>query len=187
MKKSLGAKALVFPTPVWVICVYDSEGRPNAMTAAWGGICCSNPPAVGISLRKATYTYDHLSARKAFTVNVPGEAFAAKADYFGIVSGRNHDKFKETGLTPVKADLVDAPYISEFPLILECRLIQTVEIGLHTQFIGQVMDVKAEEGTLDENGLPDMQKVGPMIYAPEVRAYFKVGEPLGRAFNIGKK
>ena len=74
-KKSLGAKTLL-PTPVWIIGSYDSVGKPNMMTAAWVGICCSRPPCVTISLRKATYTYGNIMKRKAYTVNLPSEEFA---------------------------------------------------------------------------------------------------------------
>ena len=71
MKKSLGPKTLAFPTPVWVVGTYDAEGKPNIMTAAWAGIVCSQPPCVGVSLRKATYTYGSLMLKKAFTVSIP--------------------------------------------------------------------------------------------------------------------
>ena len=93
MKKSLGAKTLVFPTPVWVVGTYDGEGRPNAMTAAWGGICCSQPPCLAVSLRKATYTYGNILARKAFTINVPSEAYARQAFYLGMFPAKTVDKF----------------------------------------------------------------------------------------------
>src|SRR4030043_1063863 len=125
MKKSLGPKTLLFPTPVWVVGTYNKDGKPNVMTIAWGGICCSKPPCVAISLRKATYSYGNIMERKAFTVNIPSEAHAGQADYFGLVSGKNEDKFAATGLTPIKSDAVDAPYVDEFPLILECRVIHT--------------------------------------------------------------
>ena len=88
MKKSFGAKTLVFPTPTWIVGTYDKDGRPNVMAAAWGGICCSDPPCIAVSLRKATYTYRALMSRKAFTVNVPSESQVKEADYFGLVSGR---------------------------------------------------------------------------------------------------
>src|SRR4030066_2352802 len=123
MKKSMGAKTLVFPTPVWVVGTYDQAGKPNMMTVAWGGICCSMPPCIAVSLRKATYTYGSLMERKAFTVNVPSEDYVKEADYIGLASGRDVDKFAATGLTAVKSDLVDAPYVKEFPLILECKVI----------------------------------------------------------------
>ncbi len=187
MKKSLGAKTLVFPTPVWVIGTYDKGGKPNAMTVAWGSICCSTPPCVGISLRKATYTYGSLMERKAFTVSVPSETYAKEADYFGIYSGREEDKFAATGLTPVKSDRVDAPYIKEFPLILECKLIHSHEIGLHTHFVGEIIDVKADEEVLGENGIPDIEKVKPVIYSPENRVYHSIGRFIGKAYTIGRK
>ena len=187
MKKSLGAKTLVYPTPVWVVGTYDKEGKPNMMAAAWGGICCSKPPCVGVSLRQATYTYGNIMERKAFTVNVPSEAHAREADYIGIVSGRKADKFAATGLTPVRSGLVDAPYVGEFPLVLECRLLRAVEIGLHTQFIGEIVDVKADESVLGEHGLPDIEKVKPILFAPEVNTYHGVGGNLGRAYSIGRK
>lgn len=186
MKKSFGPKTLVFPTPVWIVGTYDKEGKPNVMAAAWGGICCSKPPCVAVSLREATYTYGSIVERKAFTVSVPSEAHSREADYIGIASGRNVDKFAATGLTPVRSELVDAPYVGEFPLVLECRLLQAVEIGLHTQFIGEIADVKADESVLGEKGLPDIQKVKPIIYAPETMTYHGIGKNLGRAYTIGK-
>jgi flavin reductase (DIM6/NTAB) family NADH-FMN oxidoreductase RutF len=187
MKKSLGAKTIVYPTPVFIIGTYDKAGKPNAMNVAWGGLCCSSPPSIAISLRKATYTYGNIAEKKAFTVNIPSRAHIKEADYFGIVSGSKEDKFSATGLTPVKGDLVDAPYIKEFPLILECKLIHTVEIGLHTQFIGQIVDVKVEDSVFGNDGVIDIGKLQPMLYAPEIRAYYGIGECLGKAFSIGKQ
>jgi flavin reductase (DIM6/NTAB) family NADH-FMN oxidoreductase RutF len=187
MKKSIGARAFVLPTPVWVVGTYDKEGKPNAMTAAWGGICCSKPPCVGISLRKATYSYGNITKREAFTVNVPSENYAKAADYFGIVSGRNEDKFAVTGLTPVKSDLVDAPYVKEFPLVLECKVIRTNVIGLHTHFVGEIMDVKADETVLGDEGLPDIVAVKPLVYCPEIRTYYGIGKYMGQAYKLGMK
>ncbi|MGQ3684349.1 MAG: flavin reductase family protein [Candidatus Loosdrechtia sp.] len=187
MKKSLGAKAILYPTPVLIIGSYDKDGKPNAMNVAWGGLCCSNPPSVAISLRKATYSYGNITEKKAFTVNIPSQNYVKQADYFGIASGGKEDKFSVTGLTAVKSDFVDAPYISEFPLVLECKLTHTIEIGLHTQFIGEIVDIKAEDSVLDENMSIDAEKIHPVLYAPETRAYYGMGEYLGKAFSIGKQ
>jgi len=187
MKKSLGAKTLVFPTPVWVVGTYDAGGRPNAMSAAWGGICCSQPPCLAVSLRKATYTYGNIVARKAFTINVPSEAHARQADYFGMVSGKNADKFAAAGLTPVRSPIVDAPYIEEFPLVVECRLLHAMEIGLHTQFVGEILDVKAEDSVFDGKGYVDIEKVRPILFEPEINTYHGVGKLLGRAYSMGKE
>jgi len=114
-----------------------------------------------VSLRKVTYTHGNVTERKAFTLNIPSETHIREADYFGMVSGRDVDKFSVTGLTPVKAEFVDAPYIKEFPLILECALIHTIEIGLHTQFIGEVKDVKVDESVLTDKKVPDIEKIRP--------------------------
>lgn len=186
MKKNLGAQTLIYPTPVLVVCTYNEEGRANAMTAAWGGICCSSPPCVAISLRKATYTYGNLMAKKAFTINIPSEKYVKEADYVGMVSGKNEDKFAKTGLTPVKGDFVDAPYIQEFPINLECKIIQVFEIGLHTQFIGEVMDAKIDDSLQEKGDLPLIEQIKPMLYAPNDRSYYGIGKQIGQGFSIGK-
>ncbi len=187
MKKSLGAKTLAQPAPVWVVGSYDSQGKPNMMTIAWGGICCSQPPCVAVSLRKATYTYGCITERRAFTVNIPSASQVKEADYVGTVSGKTVDKFAMTKLTPVKSDLVDAPFIQEFPVVIECRLLHTVEIGLHTQFIGEIADIKAEESVLGGEGKSDILKVKPIVFDPGQGAYYGIGERIGKAFSIGKK
>jgi len=186
MKESLGARTLLFPTPVLMVGTYDRDGKPNLMNAAWGGICCSQPPCVAVSLRKATYSHAAIVERKAFTVGIACETRMAEADYVGITSGRDVDKFATSGLTPLRSDLVDAPYAAEFPVVLECRLLQTIEIGLHTQFIGEIVDVKAESDVLGEDGQPDIMKIKPLIYDTAHKGYHGVGPLLGRAFSVGK-
>ena len=187
MKKSLGAKTLAQPAPVWVVGSYDAQGKPNIMTIAWGGICCSQPPCVTVSLRKATHTYGCIKERKAYTVNIPSSAMVKEVDYVGTTSGRTIDKFAMTKLTPVRSELVDAPYIKEFPVVIECRVLHTLEIGLHTQFIGEIKDIKAEESVLGEQGMADILKVKPLIFDPGQGAYYGIGERIGKAFSIGKR
>ncbi len=187
MKKSFGAKTLIVPAPAWCVGTYDRDGKPNVMTIAWGGICCSKPPCVTISLRKATYSFDAIMERKAFTLSVPSEAHVRETDYFGMASGRNVDKFKETGLTPVRSEVVDAPYVGEFPMVLECGVIHHYEIGLHTHFVGEIKDVKVEEALLNGEGKPDIEKIRPIVFSPEVRKYHGVGSFLGNAFEKGKE
>ena len=184
---SLGANTFAPTAPVWVVGTYDHEGKPNVMTAAWGGICCSKPPCVYVSLRKATYTYGNLLERKAFTISFPSKEYAKEADYFGLVSGKDNDKFSATKLTPVRSTLVDAPYVKEFPMILECKVIKVVEIGLHTEFIGEILDVKANEIVLDANKLPDVEKLKPIIWSMAGMSYRTVGDEVGKAFAVGKQ
>ncbi|MBN2581022.1 MAG: flavin reductase family protein [Pirellulales bacterium] len=186
MKKSLGADTLIYPTPTWLVGTYDAAGKANLMAVAWGGVCCSKPPCVTVSLRKATYSYQAIVERKAFTVGVPSADQVREADYCGIASGRKTDKFADCRFTPVRSTLVDAPYAEEFPMVLECRLRETLEIGLHTLFVGEILDVKAEESVLGPDGLPEIDKVRPFVFTPRRRTYHAVGEMLGKAFEIGK-
>ncbi|MDD5168369.1 MAG: flavin reductase family protein [Syntrophales bacterium] len=187
MKKSVGPRTIIFPTPALVVAAYDRNGKANAMTAAWAGICCSSPPCVAVSLMKSRYTYECITEQKAFTINIASESHVKSADYFGISAGRKTDKFAVTGLTPVRSALVNAPYIEEYPVILECRLLHTTEIGSHTQFIGEILDVKADQSVLNEAGMPDIEKVMPICYGPERGSYFGIGKNLGKAFSIGKE
>ena len=187
MKQSLGGKTLLFPTPVMLVGTYDHTGKPNLMSAAWGGICNSQPPSVAVSLRKATYSYGSIVERQAFTISIPSEEQIVAADYVGIVSGRDVDKFAEAGLTPVKSDLVDAPYAAEMPLVLECRLLHSFELGLHTQFIGEIVDVKADPSVLGADGLPDILKLKPLVFDTGHRGYYGIGPFLGQAFSVGKR
>ena len=96
MKKSLGAKTIVYPTPVFIVGTYDENGEPDVMAAAWGGISCSKPPCVSISLQKHRYTLKNINERGAFTISIPSEDYVKEADYFGIVSGKDANKFEKT-------------------------------------------------------------------------------------------
>jgi len=186
MKQSLGARTLLYTHPVVVIGTYDRNGRANGMTAAWAGICSSSPPCVGVSLQKPRYSYGNILARKAFTVNIPSADYVAEADYFGMVSGKDTDKFAATGLTPVKGTVVDAPYVQQFPVVLECRLLKTLEIGVHTQFVGEIMDVKVDDAVIGPDGKPDMARVRPFIYDSARQEYYGIGQILGKAFSVGR-
>ncbi len=185
--KSLGAKTILFPTPVMLIGTYNPKGAPNIMTVAWGGICCSKPPCIAISLREATATYHNIKAREAFTVHIPHASQVREADYVGIYSGNDENKFEAICMTPDCSTLVDAPLVPDFPLVLECKLIHTLPIGLHTQFIGEILDVKVSESVLNEQGEIDIVKLDPMAYATVVRHYYRFGEKVGDAFSTGLK
>lgn len=186
MKQSLGANTYLFPTPVLLIGTYDQHGAPNMMTAAWGGICCGKPPCVNVSLRKATYSYHCLMERKAFTVGISQESQVAETDYCGIATGRKVNKFDEIGFTAVHSQLVDAPYAAEIPYVLECKLVESMDLGLHTIFIGEVLDVKADQSILDTGGMPDIEKLQPFSYDPAKRMYYRTGSQLAKSHSIGK-
>lgn len=186
MKVSIGAKPLLFPCPVLIIGTYDEKGQANMMNAGWGGVCCSAPVCVSVSLRSATYSHSNIVKSGAFTVNIPSEKYAKQADYTGIVSGRDVDKFEKCGLTPVLSEVVYAPLVNEFPVSLECELVQKHELGLHTQFIGEVKDIKVDADVLTDERV-DIKKINPLVFTFGTREYYGVGELIGKAFNIGKE
>jgi len=186
MKKSIGANSIVYPAPVFVVGTYDAENKPNVMTAAWGGICCSAPPCVSISLREATYTYTNILTRKAFTISIPSEKYVKEADYFGMASGKQVDKFSVSGLTPAKSEVVDAPYVDEFPFVSECQILRSVEIGGHTQFIGEIKDTKVDEDLIKDDD-PLIGKIAPLILGIDNMSYYGVGKYIAKAFSVGKE
>jgi flavin reductase (DIM6/NTAB) family NADH-FMN oxidoreductase RutF len=186
MRMSLGAKTVLFPTPVLVVGTYDEQGRPNVMTAAWGGICCSGPPCVAVSIRRSRLTFSNIVLKKEFTISIPSEKHVAEADHFGTASGRDEDKFQTTGLTPVRAEMVDAPYVKEFPMHLECRTVHMFDLGQHTQFIGEIIDVKAEDDVM-QDGAIDVEMMMPFWYSPSGGAYYGMGKMLDQGFSAGKR
>ena len=188
MKLALPAQPILLPCPVLIIGTYDSDGKPNIMNAAWGGIASSQPPCFSVSIREATLTYHNIQQTKAFTVNITSEKYLREADFVGMVSGRECDKFKETRLTPQKSKLVNAPIVKEFPYALECNLVKVVNLGLHTMFIGEIVGMVADSEVLNPNQFPDIEKVRPMLWGSYGNmAYYGIGDKLGDAFSVGKE
>ena len=186
MKKSIGAQTILPGLPLLIIGSYDNKLQPNLIACSWGGICCSEPPCVNISIRKARHSYESIVSRMAFTVNIPFSDQVKEADFYGIVSGRDHNKFEKTGITPVKSEIVDAPYGKEFPMVLECKVIHQFDIGSHTEFIGEIVDIKVEDCLLDSSGKIIGRKLDPILCIPEIREYYALGKYLGKGFSEGK-
>ena len=175
------------PMPVYIVGTYDATGRPNVMPASWGSRCSMRPPCVEVFVGKHRHTHESILARRAFTVSLASETYVREADYFGLVSGRDVDKFAATGLTPVRSDLVDAPYVGEFPLVLECVLRDRTESGSSWRFVGEILGIKASEDVLDGDGNLDITLIRPILLAPSNRTYFGVGKFLGKPYSIGKQ
>ena len=184
--KSLGPGTAAFPTPAWVVATYDKNDRANVMTAAWGGIANSNPPSVFVAIQPSRYTYENILVKREFTICIPSEGYVKETDYFGMESGRETNKIEATGLTAARAEKVNAPYIKEFPMYLECKLTDRMNLGSHFVIIGQIVDVKAKAEILDRKDSIEIQKLKPIIYSPTDRNYYGVGEELGNAFSLGK-
>lgn len=185
-KRELGARTLLYPSPFVLCGTYDADGKPNISAIAYVGVCCATPPALQISLRKSRYSHSSILEKRAFTVNIPSERYADQADYCGIASGRDADKFTVAKLTPKRGKFVDAPIVAEFPICMECKLIHYLEIGSHDMFIGEVLNTWVSESCIEPDGSVNPFKVGSLAYMGGDGAYYTMGYSVGRAFNIGK-
>ncbi len=183
-KKSVGVRGHIMPKPALVVGSYNAKGDPNIMTAAWAGIVNSTPMSIAVSIRPARKTYENIMATKAFTINVPSAKFVAHMDYAGNISGYDEDKFTKLGLTPVKGEYVNAPYINEFPIVIECEVSETIDLGSHTQFIGKIIDTKVDKHLLDADGHVNIEQLQPVIYEEE--HYYGYGQRLAKPWDIYK-
>lgn len=183
MRKNFGAQTYLYPMPVLIIATYDGSGNPDAMNAAWGGIC--EEGQIMLCLSETHKTTKNILEKKAFTVSVADEAHMAACDYVGIVSGnREPDKFQKAGFHAIKSAFVDAPLIEELPMALECELLKVNEDGL---IIGKIVNVCADERILDEKGKIDPQKFSPITFDPVNHTYIALGKKAGNAFRDGAK
>ena len=166
------------PVPaVRVGCGGTPEVRPNLITIAWTGVACSRPPMVSIALRPERYSYALIRESGEFTVNLPGADLAETVDWCGVVSGRDHDKFAERGLTAVPGTKVAAPVVGECPLALECRVRQILELGTHHLFLAEVLAVQAAEALLTADGRLDLERFGMLAYVHG--HYYELGRCIG--------
>ena len=182
MRKSLGKAANVTPLPVLIIATYNDDGSANAMNAAWGTQFDTSVISIYLSSHRTT---DNLKKRKAFTVSFATKSTMAESDYFGIVSGNKVNKVEATKFTPSKSEYVDAPLLLEYPLTLECEVLELREDGpdAYTLF-GKVLNVSADESILT-NEKVDMEKLGAIAFCPFDNTYRVIGEKVGQAFSAG--
>ena len=136
---------MLYPLPVVMVSLADRDGRPNIITLAWVGTVCTNPPMVSISVRPERYSYPILKESGEFVINLTTKELAFATDYCGVKSGRDVDKFKEMGLTPIPASEVKAPMIKESPVNIECKVRQILPLGSHDMFLADVVAVHADE------------------------------------------
>ena len=184
MRKNFGAKAILYPQPVFIIAAYGENGTPNAMNAAWGGI--SEEREISICISENHRTTKNILARGAFTVSMADADHVAECDYLGIVSGnRTPDKLAKAGFHTTKSAFVDAPLIDELPMALECRLIRYDPESC--RLVGEIVNVCAEERVLNESGKIDPARLRPITFDPMNNAYLALGEKVGNAFSDGKK
>lgn len=184
MRKNFGAKAWLYPQPVLIIATYGADGTPDAMNAAWGGIC--GYTQITMCLDAGHKTVENILERGAFTVSMADAAHVAECDYLGLESGNKvPNKLEKANLHTVKSEFVDAPLIEELPMALECKLISYDKET--EQLVGEIVNVNADESILDEHGKIDLAKLEPITFDAVHNAYVKLGEKVGNAFKDGLK
>lgn len=185
MKKTLGAKDILFPIPIALV-VCGSGDNANIISIAWIGITGSNPPSIGISLKKNRYSLGLIRQTNEFTINIPSSSDMIKADYCGLVSGKSANKFIDTNYTRLKSHKVQAPIIKECPYNIECKVIKEVEIGDWILVIGEIVETHVDEDKIENNQI-SIEKVDPLVYVPTIREYWSIGKLLGKSFDVGKE
>ena len=168
---------MVYPLPTVLVSCGDKKGNINVMTAAWTGTICSDPPMVYVSVRKERHSHHMIQETREYVINLTTEKLAWTADFCGVRSGRDLDKFKEMKLTPVQGELQYAPMIEESPVSIECRVTNVMELGSHDMFMAEVTAVYADEQYMDEKGTFHLEKAAPMVYSHG--QYYGLGRHLG--------
>ena len=176
---------VITPLPCIMIATYDKDQVPDVMMAAWGGQCGYNQITFELSAHKTT---DNLRLKKAFTISFATANDVAESDYFGLVSGNDvPDKVARAGFTAMPSPNVDAPIINEYPLTLECRVVEMDEDGNGgARVVGEVVNWSADESVVTD-GKVDLAKLRPIIYDSSTNAYRVVGDSVGQAWQSGRK
>lgn len=186
MRKDLGKLPAVFPMPVLMIASYDESGKVDVMNAAWGMICGMDKIALCIS--EPHKTTKNIRAIGAFTVSLADRRTVKEADFFGIASGNDmDDKFERTGFTATKSDRVNAPIVEEFPVTMECELLEVVQTEHFHSVIGRIVNVSAHEEVLGEDGKVDVSKLDAIIFDQFKSGYYATGERVAGAWDAGKE
>ena len=164
MKVKKSPWTALFPCPVVLVTCVDSDGKPNIITLAWAGVICSDPPTLGLGIRPQRLSYGFIEDSGELVVNIPTEEILREVDFCGTVSGRDYDKFSETGLTPEPAEKVKPPLIRECPVNIEYIVKKKIPIGIHHLFLVEAVLVHLDQDILNENGNIDFTKVAPFVY-----------------------
>ncbi len=185
-KRTFGPGTMLNPVPVVMVSCGDMD-KPNIITVAWTGTVNSEPPMVYISVRKSRYSHDIIKDSGQFVINLTNEKLAKATDFCGVRSGRDLDKFKETGLTAVPSKVVSCPSILEAPANLECEVTEIHEYPSHDMFVAKVVSVTVDEELMDENDKLRLDLADLLVY--NHGSYQKVNrrEIGGFGFSVMKK
>ena len=178
---------MLYPVPAVLVSCADRRGNKNVLTIAWAGTVCSDPVMVSISVRPERYSYPMIRETGEFVINLTTKDLAYAADWCGVRSGRDVDKFESMGLSAIAAETLQyAPVIAQSPLSLECRVKQVTELGSHHMFLAEVTAVQVSEKYMNVNGKFELNKTGLVAYSHG--EYFELGKKIGKfGYSVEKK
>jgi flavin reductase (DIM6/NTAB) family NADH-FMN oxidoreductase RutF len=178
---------MVYPLPAVLVTVGANPEEWNPLTIAWVGTICSDPAMCYVSVRRERHSFEILQRNMEFTINLTTEEMAKATDWCGVRSGKDYNKWKETGLIPIPGEAVSSPTIEQSPLSIECKVKTTMDLGSHVMFIAEVVNVRADSKYFDpETNRFDLESSGLMAYSHG--HYFKLGEIIGKfGFSVQKK
>ncbi|MCM1369317.1 MAG: flavin reductase family protein [Candidatus Amulumruptor caecigallinarius] len=185
-KESWRPGTMIYPLPAVIVTAGACREEWNMLTVAWTGTICSEPAMCYISVRKERHSHELIMKNMEFTINLTTQEMARATDWVGVRSGRNYDKWKETGLTPLAGETVASPTIEESPLSIECRVKSVTNLGSHDMFVAEVLNVRADSRWIDpETGRFDLEKSGLMAYCHG--HYYSLGKVIGKfGFSVKK-
>ena len=178
---------LIYPLPAALISCGSTPEDYNLFTVSWMGTICSNPPMCYISVRKERHSYNIIKESGEFVINLTNEDLAFAADWCGVRSGKDYNKFAEMKLTPVQGEIVKAPIVQESPLCIECKVKKIIELGSHDMFISDVINIQADSQYIDPE--TDTFKLSDAkLIAYSHGHYYKLGEEIGKfGWTVQKK
>lgn len=187
MKEQWKPGTMVYPLPAVLVSCGSDPSNYNMLTVAWVGTVCSNPAMCYISVQPKRHSYDIIKETGEFVINLTNEDLARATDWCGVKSGRDHDKFKAMGLTPMKGEKVNAPILLESPLSIECKVKQIIPLGSHDMFLAEVVNVQADTKYLDsDTGVFKLEQAKLITYSHG--HYYKIGEEIGKfGWSVQKK
>jgi len=170
---------MVYPLPAALISCGNTAGKINLLTVSWLGTICSDPPMCYISVRPGRFSYELIRETGEFVINLTTAEMAKATDWCGVKSGRDFDKFKESGLTPAPATMVQCPIVFESPISIECKVKEIKPLGSHDMFIADVVNIIADDRYIDpDTGAFSLAASGIMAYSHG--SYYTLGKRIGK-------
>ncbi len=178
---------MIYPLPAVLVSCGESPEEYNMITISWTGTVCTNPPMCYVSIRKERHSYDIIRRTGEFVINLTTRSMAHATDWCGVKSGRDFNKFEQTGLTPIASSVVSAPAIEESPVSIECRVREVVELGSHDMFLAEVVNVQVDDKYIDpQSGKLDLEAADLLAYSHG--EYHPLGEGIGHfGWSIRRK